>query len=203
MTRKSGDNPDRSRRILAQATARIIVDQGLRDYRSAKLKAADGLGMRNYGSLPGNKEIEQAISEHLQLFGGESYASFLAAVRAAALSAMALLAEFEPRLVGTVLGGTADPSSAVDLHVFSDTPELIAMRLSNLDVSYRSYERRLKIRHNQVGAFPGFAFIHDGTEIECTVFHVDGIRQAPISPIDGKPMQRADIKVVQKLIKPA
>ena len=201
MTRKSGDNPDRSRRLLAQEAARIIVDQGLRDYHSAKIKAADALGMSNYGSLPGNKEIEQAISNHLQLFGGESHTSFLAAARAAAMSAMTLLVDFVPRLVGAVLTGTADPNSAVDLHVFSDTTELIALRLSSLDLSYKSYERRLKIRHNQVDAFPGFAFVHDGTEIECTVFAIDGIRQAPISPIDRKPMQRADIKAVQRLIK--
>ena len=37
-------------------------------------------------------------------------------------------------------------------------------------------------------------------EIESVVFPVDGIRQAPISPVDGKPMQRADEKAVRELL---
>ena len=28
--------------------------------------------------------------------------------------------------------------------------------------------------------------------VEATVFPLDGIRQAPVSPVDGKPMRRAD-----------
>ena len=43
--------------MLAQEAARIIVDQGLRDYRAAKLKAAERLGMNTRGSLPRNAEI--------------------------------------------------------------------------------------------------------------------------------------------------
>ena len=48
MGRKSSnlcDRGDRARQILAQEAARIIVDQGVRDYRVAKTKAAERLGM--------------------------------------------------------------------------------------------------------------------------------------------------------------
>jgi len=203
MSRKNGDNPDRTRRQLAQETARIIIEQGLRDHRSAKIKAAENLGMRNYGSLPSNDEIEQAISEYLLLFGGKSHIDFLVTMRAASLSAMKMLTEFEPRLVGAFLSGNADPNSAIDLHLFCDSPEMVAMQLTSLDVRYKSYERRLKSRRDQVDVFPGFAFAHEGTEVEATVFAVDGIRQAPISPIDGKPMKRVGIKAVQELIEQA
>jgi hypothetical protein len=201
MSKKNGENPDRVRRRLAQETARIIIEQGLRDYRSAKIKAAENLGMRNYGSLPRNEEIERAISEYLQLFGGKSHADFLVTIRSATLSTMKMLAAFEPRLVGAILSGNADPNSAIDLHLFSDSPEMVAMHLTELDVSYKPCERRLKSRRDQVDVFPGFTFAHEGAEVETTVFVVDGIRQAPISPIDGKPMKRADMKAVQELIK--
>jgi len=33
----------------------------------------------------------------------------------------------------------------------------------------------------------------DSHTIDATVFPVDGIRQAPISPVDGRPMRRADV----------
>jgi hypothetical protein len=37
--------------------------------------------------------------------------------------------------------------------------------------------------------------------VQATIFPVDGIRQAPISPIDGKPMKRADEKAVRELLR--
>ena len=45
--------------------------------------------------------------------------------RSIALSAMEILSPFSPRLVGPVLHGTAAANSAINLHVFSDTPELV------------------------------------------------------------------------------
>lgn len=203
MGKKNKDNPDRARMVLAQETARLIVEHGIRDYRSAKAKAAARLGMRNHGALPGNEEVEQAVSDHLQLFGGAAHGSFLTVIRQVGLSAMELLSDFDPRLVGSVLSGTADANSPVELHVFSDSPELVAMHLSNLGVSYKAYERRIKCRRDQVAAYAGFAFFRDDIAIEATVFPIVGIRQAPISPIDGRSMKRADTKMLRGLIKQA
>jgi hypothetical protein len=121
-------------------------------------------------------------------------------MRVAALSAMELLADFAPRLVGPVLAGTADENSAVNLHVFADSPEAVAMELADIGLQFRSYERRLKSRPNQVESYAGFEFHHSSSSIEATVFPVDGIRQAPMSPIDGKPMRRADSNAVQELL---
>lgn len=203
MARKSANRDDRERRVLAQEAARIIVDHGIRDYRVAKVKAAERLGMNTRGALPGNSEVEQAISEHLLLFGGDSHAQLLHKLRQVALSAMRLLEPFTPRLVGPVYAGTADENSAINLHIFSDSPEAVAMLLAARNISYQVYERRLKQRPGRnvrPDAFAGYAFLHDGESIEATVFRIDGIRQAPISPVDGKPMLRADIATVRTLL---
>jgi len=186
--------------MLAQEAARIIVEQGIQDYRLAKTKAAERLGMSERGSLPGNSEIEHAVSEHLKLFGRESHLDLLRVLREAALSAMELLAPFTPRLVGPVLHGTAAANSAVNLHVFSDSAELVAESLQNRSVQFRVYERRIKSRRDHVETFSGFRFTHDNSSIEATVFPVDGMRQAPISPVNGKPMQRADKNTVLVLL---
>jgi hypothetical protein len=186
--------------VLAQEAARIIVNQGVRDYRLAKKKAAERLGIGGRGSLPGNAEIEAAVAEYLHLFDGDSHGDRLRLMRVAALSAMDLLGAFEPRLVGPVLVGTADENSAVNLHVFADSPEMVALELTASGVSYRPYERRLKSRHNQVENYAGFEFRHANNSIEATVFPVDGIRQAPLSPITGRPMQRLDAAGVQALL---
>jgi hypothetical protein len=194
------NNNERSRQIVAQEAARIIVDHGVRDYRLAKQKAAERLGVVGRGSLPRNSEIEAAVAEHLKIFGGDSHADQLRLMRVAALSAMEVLASFTPRLVGPVLVGTADENSAVNLHVFADSAEAVAMELADIGINYRSYERRLKSRRGQIEMYAGFEFHHGHNEIQATVFPVDGIRQAPISPVDGKPMKRADSNTVQRLV---
>ena len=200
MARRRNSETERARLLLAQEAARIIVDHGIRDYRVAKQKAAERLGVGARGSLPGNAEIEAAVAEHLQLFGGESHEDRLRLMRVAALSAMELLSSFTPRLVGPVLSGTADENSAVNLHVFADSPEFVAMELTDMGVNYKPYERRLKSRRGQLDTFAGFEFHHSNSPIQATVFPVDGIRQAPMSPIDGKPMRRVDVDGVQELL---
>lgn len=200
MGRKNVSGKDRARQVLAQEAARIICEQGIEDYRLAKIKAAERLGMTERGSLPGNPEIEQAIGEHLALFGRESHSILLQTLRQAALSAMEVLAAFTPRLVGPVLHGTAGASSPVNLHVFSDSPEQVALALENSAIAYRPFERRLKSRRNRADRFAAFRFVHRDASIEATVFPFDGIRQSPISPIDGKPMRRADANAVRKLV---
>jgi len=200
MPRRRNNDSERARQLVAQEAARIIVGHGVRDYRVAKQKAAERLGVSNRGSLPGNTEIEAAVAEHLLIFGGESHQDDLRLMRMAALSAMELLAAFTPRLVGPVLAGTADENSAVNLHLFADCPESVAMELAGLGVSYRSFERRLKSRRDRVETYAGFEFRHNNRPIEATVFPIDGIRQAPMSPIDGRPMKRVDAEGVQRLL---
>jgi hypothetical protein len=208
MAKRQLQNGDRARTVLAQEAARIIVEQGIEDYRVAKLKAAERLGMSARGSLPGNTEIEKAVSEHLQLFGRETHLDLLRVLRRAALSAMELLAPFTPRLVGPVLHGTASANSPVNLHVFADNAETVAVRLQEYSVQYRPFERRLKSRRDRSQTFAAFRFMQDESAImqdesaiEATVFPVDGVRQAPISPVDGKPMRRADKNAILLLLK--
>ena len=200
MARQRTNGGDRARRLLAQEAARIIVEQGIEDYRVAKIKAAERLGMSERGSLPGNAEIEKAVCEHLQLFGRELHVDLLRVLRRAALSAMEMLAPFSPRLVGPVLHGTASANSAVNLHVFADNAEMVAVQLQESSVQYRPFERRLKSRRDRAETFAAFRFTHGESDIEATVFPVDGVRQAPISPVDGKPMRRADVNAILKLL---
>lgn len=200
MARKRNSDTERERQVLAQEAARIIVDHGVRDYRVAKQKAAERLGVGSRGSLPGNAEIEAAVVDHLQIFGGESHEALLRLMRTAALSAMELLTDFSPRLVGPVLLGTADENSAVNLHLFTDSAEMVAMEIGDMGIQFRPYERRLRSRRGQVEMYPGFEFSHCNETIQATVFPIDGIRQAPMSPINGKPMTRASSDVVQSLL---
>lgn len=197
------EDESRLRRRIAHESARIIAEQGIEDFRQAKRKAAARLGVVQRGALPGNAEIEAALIEHQRLFGAERHDALIGALRRTAREAMELLAEFEPRLVGPVLAGTAAAHSAIDLHVFADAPEAVCSALERHGLRYRACERRLKSRRTVVHAYPGFRFELARAQLEATVFPVNGLRQAPISPIDGRPMRRADLHAVGRLLEDA
>lgn len=201
MPKKFSQRAEDLRRALAQEAARIMAEHGIRDFFVAKKKAAERLGVSDGSAvLPKNTEIETALVEYQRLFGGESHTESLYAQRRAALSAMRYLEEFAPRLVGPVLSGTATEHSDVQLHLFTDTAESVALKLMDRRVPYEVTEKRVKMNAERVLAYPGVRFEMDDFEIEATVFPTDGIRQAPVSPVDGKPMRRANTFEVEALL---
>jgi hypothetical protein len=61
----------------------------------------------------------------------------------------------------------------------------------------------VRLDAERIKAFPGLRFALDDRKIEATVFPLDGIRQAPVSPVDGRPMRRADVAEIQDLLRSA
>jgi hypothetical protein len=195
---------DNLRRALAQEAARIMAEHGIRDFLVAKRKAAERLGVVDgVALLPKNSEIESALAEYQRLFGGDSYLSALDAQRRAALSAMRYLREFSPRLVGAVLSGTATEHSEVQLHLFTDRAESVTLKLLDQGIPHEVTEKRVRFNADHVRAFPGVRFEMEEQSIEVTVFPTDGIRQAPVSPVDGRPMRRANTLEVEALLQPS
>lgn len=191
---------DMLRRALAQEAARIMSEHGIDDYGFAKRKAAERLGVTDQAILPRNTEIEEALAEHQRLFEADTHDEGLAGMRRTALEAMRVLEPFEPRLVGPVLAGTATPHAEISLHVFADTPESVAIRLMDNGIPHRIVERRVKVQRDESAQLPAIRFVAGSHEIDATVFPRDGIRQAPMSPVDGRPMRRASAAEVAALL---
>jgi hypothetical protein len=190
---------DSLRRQIAVDAARLIADQGIRDYRVAKLKAAARFGPPETLPLPRNAEIEAALREHQRLFQSLSQPVHLARLRSAAIEAMRFFQGFEPRLVGPVLDGTADEHSAVCLHVFADTLEELCERLRAHGIPYDLEDRRLRVTRAEDASFPALRFRAGDSPIDLTVFPRDGLRQAPLDRIDERPMRRATLDTVLDL----
>jgi|SRR5580658_2250388 hypothetical protein len=190
------------RRALAQEAARIMAEHGIRDFFVAKRKAAERFGVTDGAVLPKNTEIESALGEYQRLFGGISHEQSLHAQRSAALLAMRRLQAFEPRLVGAVLSGTATAHSEVQLHLFAERPESVAISLMDQGIRHEITARRVKMNAERVLEYPGVRFEINDHAIEATVFPTDGIRQAPASPVDGRPMRRADLTELEALLEP-
>jgi hypothetical protein len=193
---------DLLRHALAQEAARIIVEHGIDDYLFAKRKAAERMGVTDHAVLPKNTEIEEAIAQYHRLFGAGSHSGQLAELRREAARAMRLLAGFEPRLVGPVLSGTATGHTEILLHVFTDTPETVAMRLLDRRIPHQVGERRVRFLRQESRAFPSVRFAAGEHDVEAIIFPTDGIRQSPLSPVDGRPMRRAGVAEVEALAEP-
>ncbi|HEX7030838.1 MAG TPA: hypothetical protein VF254_09585 [Gammaproteobacteria bacterium] len=192
---------DDMRRLLANEAARLIAEDGVRDYLQAKRKAALRYGVSERdGGFPTNQEIEQAVAEYQRLFQAESHPKTLRELREAARQAMRLFGEFQPRLVGPVLNGNANRHSPVQLHLFADAPERIVMHLIDRDIPFETTERRFRLMGGSQQDFPAYRFVAGDIVIEAVTFPVDGVRQAPASPLDGKPMKRAGLAEVEALL---
>ncbi len=89
----------------------------------------------------------------------------------------------------------------MQIHLFADRAESVAIKLMDEGVPHEVTERRVKMNSERVLAYPGVSFEIDDQPIEATVFPMDGIRQAPVSPVDGKPMRRASVNELEALLK--
>jgi hypothetical protein len=193
MPKRAPTRSDHLRSAVAQEAARLMAEHGINDFLVAKRKAADRFGVADNALLPRNTEIEAALAAYQRLFGGAHHMSSLQQQREVALQAMRLLEQFEPRLVGAVLNGTATEHTDIQLHVFSDSPEAVYLQLADRRYEYEVFERKVKLNAEQSSAVPTVRFEIGAETIEAFVFPKDGIRQAPISPVDGRPMRRAGI----------
>ena len=201
MTRRVAPHLDDSRRLLTQEAARIMADEGVRDFLFAKRKAAERLGFDPRSlHLPTNLEVEQALVERQRLFQSDSQPHTLRRLRETAREALRLFSHFNPRLVGPVLSGTASEHAIVYLHVFTDVPEQVAIFLMEKGIPYEHAARKLKSGAGVQTEYPVYKFVAGDVPIELTVFDVDGIREAPASPVDGRPMKRGSLRDLDLLL---
>jgi len=199
MPKRTPTRSDHLRSAVAQEAARLMAEHGIQDYFVAKRKAAGRYGVVDGSVLPNNKEIEAALLSYQRLFGGAHHEHSLKEQRRVALQAMGLLERFEPRLVGSVLAGSATEHADIQLHVFSDSAEAVTMHLMDRRYEYEVFERKVRMTPERTISVPSVRFEMKRETVEAFVFPKDGIRQAPISPVDGRPMQRAGMQEVTDL----
>lgn len=190
------------RERLAQEAARLMIEHGISDFRQAKLKAAERLAIATAGTLPSNAQIQARLAERQRIFEGTDHAFHIARLRRIAADIMQLLGAFEPRLVGAVLAGTATITTSIELHVFTDTPEQVAAELRSRNLPFRDRERRMRFASGQSARVPAYAFSRDGERVVVSVFPEKGLREAPLSPVDRRPMARAARPKLLQLLDP-
>ena len=192
-------NISRARQTITELAAQFIAEDGLISYFAAKRKAADQLGFMQK-DLPTNIEIERAVISYQTLFQNSFKPEELLKLRTTAIDVMSLFEHFDPRLTGPVLAGTAGGQSEIIVHLFSDNPEAISSLLMENYIPYNNSERRIRTADKKTVTFPAYCFLAGHMSVVLILFPEKQIKQAPICPIDEKPMKRANIKKVQSLV---
>ncbi|MDX1455873.1 MAG: hypothetical protein R3217_10505 [Gammaproteobacteria bacterium] len=197
---RAGRNPE-LRRLIANEAARLIAEEGIRDFLKAKRKAAMRYGVsEREGGFPTNQEIEQQVFEYQRLFQADSQPAELRRLREAACQAMKLFRDFQPRLVGQVLLGHATRHSDIQLHLFADSPEFVVMHLIDREIPFETIERRFRQTTGDHVTVPAYRFLAGEITVDAAVFPETGIRAAPASPVDGRPMKRASLADLENLL---
>ena len=196
----TGKTISKTRKEIAQLAAKFLAVDGINDYLAAKRKAALQIGIRSDKGLPTNLEVEQAMKEYQALYQNGDQAALLRAVRGKALQAMRMLVSYQPRLVGPVLTGTATRHTEITLHLVSDEPEQIGFHLTEHAIPFTSTAKTVKTGKTEKTDYPAFEFIADHTRILLIIFPERQKHYSPLSTITGKPMQRASIVEVEKLL---
>jgi len=200
MSDRQAARNSRIRQEIAAEAARIMATEGQRSYLTAKEKAARRVGASSRTGLPSNSEVEQALREWQSLYGGVEHSQALLELRAAAASAMRLFAPFRPRLVGPVLEGTADEHSRISLHVFADDPDALIHFLMEHNLPFSQETRRIRWHDGSGRDLEIMVLEGGGQAVELIQMIGPDARQAPPSPVDGRPQRRAGLAQVEAMV---
>lgn len=188
------------RQRVCEEAARIMTEDGIRDFQLAKRKACERLDLRDQRHWPSNAEIEAAVAGRLRLFSADRRAELHRDRTRIAVEAMRLMADFRPRAVGAVLSGNFTASTPVELHIFAELMEDVPLFLDSLRIPCEQFDRRIRYGGKQGHAeCPGVRFRVEDVGIEMLIFPPEGLREAPLSQVDGRPMRRASLAEIEAL----
>jgi hypothetical protein len=126
---------DMSKREIAAAAARLVVEEGM-EYGPAKRRALRDLGLPTRTSLPNNDEVEAEVRDYIALFCADTQPKELRALRQLALEWMERMAAFRPHVGGSVWHGTATRLSDVYIQLFCDDSKSAEIALIDHHVDY-------------------------------------------------------------------
>lgn len=176
----------------------MICEHGVRDFASAKRKAARQLGIADPHHLPGNLEIEAAVKSYQALFQSQTQPAVLREFRQLAVGVMQMLADFQPYLTGAVLNGTASKHSDIRIELFTDNEKEVELYLLNRNIQFKQGQHQINHQGNRK-QIPCFILDYDICDVHITVNPPGAIRNAPRNN-NYEPLKRATISQLMALM---
>ena len=188
------------RLAVCEEAARIMHQQGIRDFQTAKTKAVERLGVGRRFPLPSNREVEQALQQRLRLFSAEFWRNRCRLLWRLATETMETFSAYEPRVAGALLRGIVTEKTPVEIHLFSDSPEEISDNFVQHRIPYECFDKRVRYRRNRYAMIPAFRFACEDVNVELLAFNRNSIREAPLCPVEGQPMLRVSLPRAREIM---
>jgi hypothetical protein len=187
------------RRHIAYLAARMMAEDGVADYATAKQKAARQAGLADANLLPDNAEIEEALREYQGLYQSEEQPAHLRYLREVAVKVMREFDDFRPVLVGSVLSGTAGQHSDVNLQLYTDDAKQLTMFLLNRRYRFEEGTRSVR-RGGRLDEVPQISLEVDDVTVTLTVLDRDDERSGPRVRAEDEAPSRARLAEVERLL---
>jgi len=188
------------RKHIAYIAARMMAEDGVADFGTAKMKAARQAGLADKELLPDNQEIEEALREYQDLYQKDEQPEQLRRLREIAVRVMREFDDFRPALVGSVLTGTAGMHSDVNLQLFTDDPKVLTVFLVNRRYRFEEGSRRIR-RGDRLDEVPQISLDVDDVTVTLTVLDRDDERSGARPRADAaETPSRARLAEVEALL---
>ncbi|MBS7646911.1 MAG: nucleotidyltransferase domain-containing protein [Candidatus Bathyarchaeia archaeon] len=119
------------RRKVAREAANLLYQGIEKEYKQAKLKAAETF---KASILPTNLEVAMELDRIAEEKEGATRQERLIRMRQEALNLMKTLKRYSPVLVGSVWRGTIHHKSDIDINVYHDQPEEVSATLEQAGI---------------------------------------------------------------------
>jgi len=183
------------REQLAHQAARIMAEEGVADFGFAKRKAAKQLGAADTQHLPSNEEVEVALHTYRALYQSDTHPDILRELREEALTAMQMFVEFNPYLTGSVLNGSAEEDSDINLLLFSDDAKAVLLSLLKNNIDFEDGEWRVRIGgHDEI--VPSYTLTGESGVLTHIIVLPENMRHSG----SRHPETHADITAVETLL---
>jgi hypothetical protein len=197
MAKDTGRNDRRSR--IAYLAARLMAEDGIEDFATAKRKAARQAGTPDTRELPTNEEVDAALKTYQSIYHREEHRSRLRELRERAVRAMGGAAPFHPPPPPSVLNGNAGKYADINLQLFTDNEKAVELYLIDRGIAYKAAQNRL-YAGEEMRTVPVYEVTDDGTVIELTVLTPHDLRGPLRTTPEGKNIERAKLPMVEQLL---
>lgn len=199
-------HPDQAvtqRRWLAEETARLMAEQGIRETERARRKVAERAGIDNKRLWPSNEEVQEALRAYRRLFWRADQKRALAHRRRQALAAMRHFAAFSPRLGGALTDSYSDPDQPVRLHLFVEAVDEVVYELMNQRIPWREGQEQYRFADGSRRFLPLLSLMAGDTPLELLVLPRGSRSNPPLDPIDERPLRGLDAPALARLLEEA
>ena len=200
MSKSRSRRDNNLRRHIAYLAARLMAEDGVADYATAKQKAARQAGLGDANLLPDNSEIEEALREYQGLYQKDEQPAHLRRLREVAVKVMREFDDFRPALVGSVLNGTASQFSDINLQLFTDDSKLLTIFLLNNRYRFEEGSRSVR-RGGRLDEVPQISLEVEDVTVTLTVLDRDDERSSARLRSDEELPQRARLAEVEALLR--